>query len=294
MTQCISVIFSFAINAVIIDVVLENFIENPILSFAASFLFVTVFTSMYLTPVGTIIMRFQLKMRGPTQSEYERIKPIFDAVYQRAKEKNPGLPNDIRWFMEDDSAPNAFAVGRHTIGFTTGLLSVCTDNEIAAVLGHEFGHIAHWDVVRSVLLVESNFIFVIFQRICVLLVKLICFGVGLIFSMMDNNTSALTISEYAGRFFAWLTNWYISIIYYICIIPSYAASRRQEFAADKFSAQLGLYSGLISFFTRYKSQPNGFIMTIKKMLYGTHPSNEKRVERLNEFVEKNARTSAAG
>ena len=55
-----------------------------------------------------------------------------------------------RIWLVPDAAPNAFATGVHAndshIAVTQGLLETCTREELQAVVGHEMGHVANYDV----------------------------------------------------------------------------------------------------------------------------------------------------
>ena len=283
MLQWISVLIALNINAVVVDIILENYIEDARLSFLVSFVIVLAFSCLFLTPAGTWLMRVQNKLQKPSEMYRQRVDPIFYDVYERAKKRTPGLPEDIQWFILADDSLNALAVGRHTIGVHVGLLEHCTDDEIAAVLAHEFGHIAHWDTISTILTVESNFFIIYAKKIFVFAIKVIFTILGYILFFVDEEDFFSVLFTYAGKFLAWIFNGYLSIIYYICIIPSYAARRKQEYAADKYAAELRIRKPLIAFLSRFPSPPLSFSLSIVQMLYGTHPSNAKRIARLETY-----------
>jgi heat shock protein HtpX len=66
-----------------------------------------------------------------------------------------GLPRP-RIYVVDDPDPNAFATGRDAqtacIAATTGLLDVCSRDELQAVVAHEMGHVKNLDVRLMTLL----------------------------------------------------------------------------------------------------------------------------------------------
>ena len=70
----------------------------------------------------------------------------------------------------EDSAPNAFAIGRKTICVTDGILNL-SDSEIMAVLAHELGHPAYKHSSIQLLIGGGN----IFISGCLLFIKLICY-----------------------------------------------------------------------------------------------------------------------
>ena len=60
-----------------------------------------------------------------------------------------GITRPTLWIM-DDPDPNAFATGtdplKSHIAVTTGLLAVCSRDELQAVIGHEMGHVKNLDM----------------------------------------------------------------------------------------------------------------------------------------------------
>ena len=95
-----------------------------------------------LSPVGEFIIRLQTGCRKIKRVEQINfIEPLFREVYDKARQADPSIPDDVRLFMNSDETPNAFATGRKTICVTEGLLHV-PEEQIKATLSHEFGHIA--------------------------------------------------------------------------------------------------------------------------------------------------------
>lgn len=62
-----------------------------------------------------------------------------------------GLPKIPDIYVIDDPAPNAFATGRKpetaAVAVTSGLLRVCTRDELQGVIAHEIGHVKNRDVL---------------------------------------------------------------------------------------------------------------------------------------------------
>ena len=84
-----------------------------------------------------------------------RLEPLFYEVYQKAKMQEPLISDSVRLYMNEDESENAFATGRISICVTRGLLNL-SDEAIKATLGHEFGHLAHKDTDRCLLVVLGN------------------------------------------------------------------------------------------------------------------------------------------
>jgi Zn-dependent protease with chaperone function len=70
------------------------------------------------------------------------------ARFTAGANKVPPLPYGL--ILVEDEAPNAFAFPGGTIGITTGLLDMLTEEiEIAFVIGHELGHFYHRDHLQG-------------------------------------------------------------------------------------------------------------------------------------------------
>jgi heat shock protein HtpX len=78
---------------------------------------------------------------------YRRLVSLIRPLCQRMEIPIPKL-----WITPDPS-PNAFATGRNpahaSVAITAGILQLMTDNELAAVLAHELGHIKSRDILIS-------------------------------------------------------------------------------------------------------------------------------------------------
>jgi len=87
---------------------------------------------------------------------------LVDTVYQLADRAGIGRPEVAIY----EGAPNAFATGAFRnnalVAVSTGLLQSMTEEEVAAVLGHEVAHIANGDMVTLTLIQGVLNTFVIF------------------------------------------------------------------------------------------------------------------------------------
>jgi heat shock protein HtpX len=86
---------------------------------------------------------------SPTENPqvWARIGPVTQELCRRM-----GLPMPRLWVIPEDS-PNAFATGRNpahsSVAVTVGILDLMDDRELAAVIGHELGHIKNRDILIS-------------------------------------------------------------------------------------------------------------------------------------------------
>ncbi len=94
--------------------------------------------------------RLVLSMAGAREVNRYEAPRLYQIVAQLAQRANLPMP---RVYLIDSAAPNAFATGRNpqhgAVAVTTGLLQLLNDDEIAAVIAHELGHIRNRDTLIS-------------------------------------------------------------------------------------------------------------------------------------------------
>lgn len=205
-------------------------------------------------------------------------------VYYNAVENlslTAGIPMP-KVYVIDDPAPNAFATGRDpkhaVIAATTGLLDIMNKNELEAVVGHELSHIKNYDIRVSM---------ITFGLVCI--IGFIA-DLGLRMSYYGDKEDRSPV----GAVILLITAIFAPLV---ASLAQLAVSREREYLADISSANL----------TRY---PEGMISALKKLaehgrpmrrqnaaaeslyianplkkssfshFFSTHPSFEKRIERL--------------
>jgi len=121
---------------------------------------------------GAIISLFMSKSMAKWSTGAQVIDPnaprsqreawLLDTVHQLADRAGIGRPEVAIY----DGAPNAFATGafknESLVAVSTGLLESMTEEEVAAVLGHEVAHIANGDMVTLTLIQGVVNTFVVF------------------------------------------------------------------------------------------------------------------------------------
>lgn len=195
-----------------------------------------------------------------------------------------GLPMP-KVYIINDPAPNAFATGRdpkHAIvAATTGLLDIMDNKELTAVMAHELSHVKNYDIRVSM---------ITFGLVCV--VGLIAdLGTRMIFltrARDDEDNSPIGL----------IVMLLVSILAPVAAsLAQFAVSREREYLADASAVQLTRYpEGMISALKKLDTHArpmkrqnpatealyinNPLKKSAVNTLFSTHPSIEKRIERL--------------
>jgi Zn-dependent protease with chaperone function len=142
-----------------------------------------------------------------------------------------------RFGIIEDGNPNAFTYGHYPgdarIVITRGILDMCDEDEVTAVVGHEFGHIVHWDFV----------VMTIASTIVLCLYYIYIFG----------RTGARGRGKSAGGAAAVALG--ALIAYFIAEYLTLALSRLREYYADRYSAEQTM-------------KPNALSTALVKIAYG--------------------------
>ncbi|MFO0988732.1 MAG: zinc metalloprotease HtpX [Alphaproteobacteria bacterium] len=130
-----------------------------------------------------------------------------------------------RVYIVDEAQPNAFATGRDpnhaAVAATTGLLNMCSREEIAGVMAHELAHVKNRDMlIMTITAVIAGAIGMIAQ-----------FGMLFGSSSRDNNNSGNPLGTVGAILLMILAP-------LIAMIVQMAVSRTREYAADREGAAI--------------------------------------------------------
>ena len=217
---------------------------------------------------------------GP--DEYPELHRKVERLAQQADLPKPKVA------VADSRAPNAFATGRSqdsaAVCVTTGIMRLLDDEELEGVLAHELAHVKNRDVMVMTI---ASFL----STIAFLVVRW-----GWLFTGGRNRGG----QQQAPVFVAILLSLVVWVISFLLIR---ALSRYREFAADRGGASItgrpaALATALMKIDSgmekvpsedlRGQSEMNAFfIIPIRSgfigRLFSTHPSTEKRIERLQQL-----------
>lgn len=199
-----------------------------------------------------------------------------------------GLPKP-RLYIMDDSAMNAFAIGRNpnnaVICVTTGLLNRLEKYEIEAVLAHELSHIKNYDILlQSIAIVMVGFVVIISD-----IVSRNLYYAG----SRDDDNKSNGIIMLIGIVFILLSPFFAELL-------KLAISRNREYLADSNAVEITRNkTGMINALKKISSDPEEleqahksseslFIVSPLKgkkssSLFSTHPSIEDRIDRINKL-----------
>lgn len=243
------------------------------------------------TPVGDWWYRnIVYHLREPNGVEKAQLMPLYNEVYERVLEVCPHISRDIKLYIYDDNGINAFAIGLKTIAVHRGILdNNIYDSEIAAILGHEFAHIANGDTFCTILAFQSNVLVSVFRSVfsifMFIFVKIIALFVACAFETSEGAENGYIVTDTIGKGIRWLVDKVIVFFALISVLIAQYSRRKHELEADSFSAQLGYGKSLTHFFQRYEATGKiDKMFSLAGLLYGTHPSMEKRILNLQNRI----------
>ncbi|RNJ25299.1 zinc metalloprotease HtpX [Halosegnis longus] len=225
---------------------------------------------------------YSMGAREVSDDEYPQLHATIGRLAQQADLPKPKVA------VADSRVPNAFATGRSqsnsAVCVTTGIMDTLSEEELEGVIAHELAHVKNRDVMVMTI---ASFL----STIAFLIVRW-----GWLFAGGGNREGG----NQAPVFVAIIASLVVWILSFLLIR---ALSRYREFAADRGGAAItgkpsALASALLKISGKMDSVPNDdlreqsemnafFIIPIKAgaigRLFSTHPSTDKRVERLREL-----------
>lgn len=230
-----------------------------------------------LSPVGEALLRFIEKVRPVyTKEEKEYLLPLFEEVYENAKEKDTKLSNNIKLYIIDNMYVNAFAIGRNTIAVTKGAIETFSQDELKGIMAHEFGHLSNGDTKALLLSTIGNGIF----SILIFILRIILFITDLIFSLTQ-----IPLMNFFTMIARFLFDIGVIVFSYISQILLSINSRQNELWADRFALEIGYGEELISslYILQKISLPQD--LSILDRLRASHPNTAKRIQHLENLLD---------
>lgn len=249
---------------------------------AISFLIVFVVYAVSLiigfSPLGEKFLRLLNRVRPlETKRETEYLQPLFEEVYERAKEKYKKL-RKIEICVIDNMTVNAMAIGRRTIAVTKGAMQTFTEDELKAVIGHEIAHLVHGDTMATMYTIIGNGILSVFVLIARLFLLLLDWVQSIFTGKRSIFSALMLLIRLYFEFSIWFLNFGLQVILAI-------NSRKNEFKADMFSYAMGYDSDMIEALYLLEKISLGDNSTIIQKMIASHPRITLRIKHLEELDE---------
>ncbi len=274
-------IFNYFILLITVGAVITIYYPYSWYSYAIPFAILMVFALIGYSPIGCKILVLFMDRRKASNREIKQLKPILNDVLDRynALYKGNYKIDEINIHIQESHELNAMALGYNNIIVTTGLYKTATDEQIHAVLAHEFAHLHYKDSVYNCSLMYINLINKVVLKIAYLLFDIWQFIMALLACIPIAGVVFILIM-YLGYLFLFpfvllnklgdiginlITNW---------------NGRTVEYRADSLAGKLGYKKGLIEFLEIIES------MQITKhswwqRLQQSHPPTMFRIDRLD-------------
>lgn len=239
--------------------------------------------TLALSPIGEVVLRLLENCRKPaTAKEKEYLIPLFEEVYQDAKEFNPSLNNGIKIYIMDAMYVNAFAIGRKTIAVTKGALETFNREELKGILAHELGHMTHGHTKALLLTLVGNLFF-----------SLIIWVLRFILSFVEflaDVTASYNVIGYLFLFIGFLVRIIFEAFVFLFVnlgqLLLAINSRTNELIADKFAFQIEYGKQLIDALYLIQKISINRKLKLSEQLRASHPHTAFRIEALEKLEDK--------
>lgn len=242
-------------------------------SFLFCFLFYIISIFVALSPIGEWLMRIINNVRPiETKEEKEYLIPLFEDVYITSKENFPGLPN-IKLFIQDTMAVNAYAINTHTVAVTKGAIETFSEDELKGVIFHELAHIYYGHTtVKTFAIVGNGFlsVFVLIARICYWLFDMINDP----YKNKNTVNAFFALVSTLGKLFFEIIIFAFTFMFNIAFAIN---NRTGEYVADYFAYQNGYGEDLISALYLLQKMSLGEDSKLVSRMLASHPRISKRI-----------------
>ena len=236
--------------------------------------FITIIIS--LSPVGEWFLCIVAGAENIKRTDFKiHIIPLVEVVLDAAKEKSIYSVEQVSVKIIRDETPNAFALGRHTIALTEGLLRL-PDDIVMAVIAHEIGHLAYGHTVIQLLIGGSNIFITGFLCFIKVIYWIITAIMGVFSVASRSGIMGIITAIFAGVSYG--STW---IWVRFCKLFLMWSMRQNEFVADEFAAKIGFgYELAFALDHQLCDVPhNGFL----NALFDSHPCNDDRIAALQKL-----------
>ena len=228
-----------------------------------------------VSPLGESLMRILNHIRPvETRQEREYLFPLFEDVYQTAKENFSGL-GYIDLYIQDTMAVNACAVDSHTIAVTKGAIETFSEDELKGILFHEIAHIYYGHTTMSILAIIGNGFFSIF----VLIARILMVFLDALSRSSESGIGHFIVS--LCRLILDMTVFVFTLLFNIIFAIN---SRDGEYLADKFAHANGYGQELVDALYILQRMSLGDNANLIARMTASHPRISKRIMNLENYL----------
>lgn len=250
---------------------------NPTEALRVSAIIYGVSLLISLTPISEEIAKLKMGVTPlKLNHDKDRLQPIFNDVYERARETDKHLSRNIKLYVIEPSKKqeyngvNAFALGNSTLILTREAIETLSNGELMGTIAHEFGHFSNRDSFGMCFLTTGNLLFNL-MYICV---RAIANMLHFIFS--NRGIGLIRYLWYPVLY----TFKFIVFIGNVILMP---ISRIQEYNADRFAIECDHGTDLLdllnTLYRIYGEEAKAFLDFANR----THPYLSDRIARLESF-----------
>ena len=228
-----------------------------------------------------LVQHVTLWLMGARRAQGEDRQRIEDA-FSQVCERNGSSLGDYNLYVAETEEENAWAFGANHVAVTRPLLNVLSQEELAGVLAHEAGHLAHGDTGMLTLTACM-------QNVGHLADTILC-GVTNVCVWV----AKIPIVGLAAAVLSWFITLTLILLRLLVNLPSNLIilylSRQDEYAADDYACELGLGRELYNGLSRFCCGDQK--MSFWQRIQSTHPDIANRLARIHDFVERQYRKAA--
>ncbi len=259
------------------------FLDIPVflnsLLWSAGFIFIAILLAA--SPLGDRIAALFFPIRKMSLREAEKVNPAMARLRDVYLQKYEREIKE-RVFVMDVPHINGMALGRQTVAVSTGLLKVANDEEIAAILAHEIGHLHHKDGLFNMALIAASFPTIFLTRLL------------LHFVIEDSEEGKINLAFIVFFFFVTLLFCSYFTFFWLVSFPVLWFMRSVEFftewpieyRADRFTLEMGFGPAMVALFERIEDEDiRGETGFLSKYLY-SHPPTALRIDQIERSMIK--------
>lgn len=259
-------------NWFIIFVMLSLFIPSAMEGLYGSLVGVVLLMGISHTPFMEKILRWTSGLRPALLEERLIVESFVNELSIKAHlKKAPDI------YIADSSSLNAYAIGKHTVGITKGLLEKATREELFGVLAHEMGHLKHGDSMRFAIAKVFNAGGLLAAWVILHAARLRSFDI------LPEPSGIIDISFAVSTAVLYLL---IGILGWYFGVGLRMVGPEEEYKADSFVVQAGGGSGFISFLYSTGSTEFSQRRSFWVKATVTHPPALLRIEQMKKRMEE--------